>query len=386
MQKPTPRRKLSLLFPVCLVCVFAGSVRAQNFHGIQFHGFANQAFLYSSDNNYLTMQSNSGSWRWTDGAISATDSLTDSFRLGAQIHMYQLGELGGANLQLDWATGDYKVNDSFGFRAGKVKTVEGLFNDSQEVDASFLWILLPQSTYPVDNQSFTLSHLGGDVYGYIPLGKRSGTLHYTAYIGYNSLDENGGYVKQLADDGLAFKEPPGGKTYGRDVRWAAAMRGLTAGCSAIVMGLDGSAPAGIPQVPSFLVNTEYAQFTKGKFYLAGEFRSTPPAKALTLELKTFPVPDDYRAWYAMGSYRLASKLHVGTYYSHYLNKSISTPTPAKYSKDWVLSARYDFNPYFYGKIESHFLHGTGLGYYGTDNPNGLKPNSDILAAKIGFSF
>jgi hypothetical protein len=52
----------------------------------------------------------------------------------------------------------------------------------------------------------------------------------------------------------------------------------------------------------------------------------------------------------------------------------------------VVSGRYDFNSYFYGKIEGHFLHGNGLGFYESTNPNGLKPNSNMLAAKIGFSF
>ena len=51
-----------------------------------------------------------------------------------------------------------------------------------------------------------------------------------------------------------------------------------------------------------------------------------------------------------------------------------------------MSGRYDFNAYFYGKIEGHFLHGNGLGFYESTNPNGLKPNSNMLAAKIGFSF
>jgi hypothetical protein len=88
----------------------------------------------------------------------------------------------------------------------------------------------------------------------------------------------------------------------------------------------------------------------------------------------------------MGSYRLTEKVHLGTYYSHYVNKSLNTALPANYSKDWVASGRYDFNEYFYGKIEGHFLHGTGLGYYNSTNPNGLKPNSNMLAAKIGFSF
>jgi hypothetical protein len=88
----------------------------------------------------------------------------------------------------------------------------------------------------------------------------------------------------------------------------------------------------------------------------------------------------------MGSYRLRKKLQVGSYYSHYVNKALNTSLPANYSKDWVVSGRYDFNSYFYGKIEGHFLHGDGLGYYASTNPNGLKPNSNMLAAKIGFSF
>jgi hypothetical protein len=99
-----------------------------------------------------------------------------------------------------------------------------------------------------------------------------------------------------------------------------------------------------------------------------------------------PINLDERSWFAMGSYRLLKMLHVGSYYSHYVNKSFDTSQPANYSKDFVLSGRYDFNPYFYGKLEAHFLHGDGLGYYAFTNANGLQPNSSMLAAKIGFSF
>ena len=99
-----------------------------------------------------------------------------------------------------------------------------------------------------------------------------------------------------------------------------------------------------------------------------------------------PVPQDARSWYVMGSYRLLKKLHVGSYYSHYINKALDTSLPSNYSKDAVISGRYDFNAYLYGKIEGHFLRGTGLGYYVSTNSDGLKTNSNILAAKIGFSF
>ena len=103
------------------LCSCALSLHAQDLAGIEIHGFATQGFLYSSHNNYLSMQSSSGSLQWTDGAVSFTDLLTDNLRVGIQLHMYQLGELGGPNVQVDWASGDYRFNDRLGFRAGKLK-------------------------------------------------------------------------------------------------------------------------------------------------------------------------------------------------------------------------------------------------------------------------
>src|ERR1700690_2954583 len=125
------------------LCTCVGTLYAQDLSGIVVHGFVSQGFLFSSNNNYLSMKSSDGSPQWTDAAVNISDSLGDNLHVGMQVHMYQLGEFGGSNLQVDWASGDYRVNDRFGIRAGKVKTVFGLFNDSQDVDAIFLWVLLP---------------------------------------------------------------------------------------------------------------------------------------------------------------------------------------------------------------------------------------------------
>ena len=377
-----PRRMALFL----LVCICTGSLYAQDLAGIEIHGFVTQGFLFSSNNNYLTMKSSDGSVQWTDGAVSVSDSLTDKLRVGIQLHMYQLGDLGGANVQIDWASGDYRVNDYFGIRAGKVKTVLGLFNDSQDVDAVFLWILLPQGAYPIDNKSFFLSHVGGEAYGGLPLGERAGKLLYRAYGGYAGLDLNGGYVKQAADAGVVFTTAPGGDIYGGDLRWEAPLKGLTLGSSARIQALDGTTPTASVHVPPTFISAEYAQFEKGKFYFAGEYRRFPLNTIVTIGPAVIPFPQDARSWYAMGSYRVWKKFQVGSYYSHYVNKALDTRLPANYSKDWVVSGRYDFNAYFYGKIEGHFLHGTGTGYYDSTNPDGLKPNSNMLAAKIGFSF
>jgi hypothetical protein len=92
-----------------------GSSYAQSSDNIEIHGFVTQGFVFSSRNNHLPMQSSTGSLQWTDGAVSLTDSLTDKLRVGIQLHMYQLGQLGGPNIHVDWASGDYRVNDHLGF-------------------------------------------------------------------------------------------------------------------------------------------------------------------------------------------------------------------------------------------------------------------------------
>jgi hypothetical protein len=120
-----PGFRCTPLFLLLCLCT-ASPCAAQDLSGIEIHGFVTQGFLYSSHNNYLTMQSSSGSVQWTEGAVSFSDALTDNLRAGIQLHMYQLGQLGGPNIQVDWASGDYRVNDYFGIRAGKVKTAVGL--------------------------------------------------------------------------------------------------------------------------------------------------------------------------------------------------------------------------------------------------------------------
>jgi hypothetical protein len=369
-----------------LVFACTGSLWAQDLAGIGVHGFVSQGFLFSSRNNYLSMKSSDGSPQWTDGAVSISDSLADNLRVGIQLHMYQLGEFGGSNVQVDWASGDYRVKDHFGIRAGKVKTVWGLFNDSQDVDAIFLWILLPQGSYSIDHKSFYLAHVGGDVYGDISLGKRTGKLHYDGYAGQATVDLNDGYIKQFAESGLVFTSSLGGKTYGGDLQWETPLKGLTIGSSGNMQAVDGTAPAGSIHSPAKLVPSMYARFSRGKVYFAAEYDRIPIHATVTIGSAVIPFVVDGRSWFVMGSYRLRKNVQVGSYYSHYVNKSLDTTQPANYSKDWVVSGRYDFNTYVYAKIEGHFLHGTGLGYYGSTNPNGLAPNSKMLAAKIGFSF
>ncbi len=369
-----------------LVLMCGAAAMAQDLDHLQVHGFATQGFLFSSKNNYLTMKSSDGSLQWTEGAVSICDAVTDKLRIGIQLHMSQMGEFGGPKIVVDWASGDYKFHDRLGIRVGKIKTPMGLFNDSQDVDSLFLWVLLPQAMYPVDNRDYNLSEMGGEVYGALDFGKKRGRVLYRGHIGGSVLGEDGGYVRQLQQIGMTFPSPPSGMTFGGDVRWATPLHGLTVGSSAISTSLAANGSMGNVQMPAALTLGYYAQWDHGKMHLATEYWRAPLYIVLTYGSMQQVMPLDSRAWYPMASYEVTKKLQVGTYYSHYVNKSQSTQSYVTYSKDWVISGRYNFNPYFYGKLEGHFLHGTGLGYYQSTNPGGLQPNTKMLAARVGFSF
>jgi hypothetical protein len=389
-------KQICLFFLICICCT--GTAQAQDLGDLQIHGFVTQGVLYSSRNNLFTMETSNGSARWTDGAVSVSDPITDKLHVGIQFHVYQLGDLGGPNLQIDWATGDYHASDKARFVAGKVKTVYGLFNDSQDVDAVQLFVLLPESIYPIDNKSFLLSHYGGDYYGTMDIGKRGGKLSYRGFAGYRSLDLNGGYAKELEPDvGSAFSTG-GGNVFGGDLRWQTPLRGVLVGVSAITGNLNGTAPTGSFHIPYATLPVYFAQFEKGKFMAATEFRRTNgefnlhlnnvdpfPYPAPVIPFNTQSVYDD-RAWYVMSTYRITGKLQGGAYYSHYRTPIGSGSLPANYSNDSVICGRYDINAYFYAKLEGHFIRGTALNYYVDTNPLGERNATNMLAAKVGFSF
>jgi hypothetical protein len=364
---------------------------AQDLSNIQIHGFVSQGFIYSTNNNLLTMNTSNGSAAWSDGAVSFNDSLSDKLRVGIQVHAFQLGSLGGPNVQVDWATGEYRASDKARFVVGKVKTVFGLYNDTQDIDAVHLWALLPQGVYPIDNKNFNLAHYGADFYGSMPLGTQGGSVTYRVYAGYRPLDVNGGYAEGLAPlIGSSFTSG-GSDVLGGDLRWETPLKGLLVGASALTSGLTGTAPTGSFHVPYQTQPQLYAKFERGKFMVAGEHNRLTSEFYATINLPgggsvTQPSTFDYRSWYVMTAYQATPKLHVGAYYSHFMDTTVTSPNPARATRDWVVSGRYDFTSHIYMKLEGHFIGGTATSYYGADNPNGLKPKTNMLAARMGFTF
>jgi hypothetical protein len=400
-------RRTVLFLSLCL-CATGPCLHAQNFkvfdRQVQIHGFASQGFVHTNNNNWLTMNtSHVGSGEFTDFGANASVQITDKFRVGAQLYDRKLGELGGWHPSLDWALADYRFKPWLGIRGGKVKTVMGLYNDTQDLDFLHPFALLPQSIYQTDLRECTIAHTGGDVYGTVPLGKRLGTLSYTGYAGQRQDSQNGGYPYLL-------KGPPtlinfstfGALQYGGDLRWTTPLKGLLVGMSRMNEDIDGyGTTAGFGPFRPYhewskadWTNQYYGQYTFEKLQIDSEYRRYWHDQAVYNG--TIRVQTDVRGWYVAGAYRIAKRLQLGSYYSRY---SLSCPSEfcpggAQYGHiyDKVVSGRVDLNRFVNVKMEGHFMDGYGVpgfypsGFYTADNPQGLEHNTNALVVKTGFNF
>ncbi len=368
---------------------FAQSLEDLN---IQIHGYATQGFLYTSNNNILTTHSSDGSPAWTEAVLNIGAQPIPKLRIAVQGRYFLLGNFGNA-VTLDWAAADYKADERLGVRFGKVKTPSGLFNDIQDIDPSYMWSLLPQSIYPINSRNSVLAHYGGVAYGILGEGGKLGKLEYRGWGGERQIAANDGYLLSQAEAGVLAPNGIGGATYGTAVHWRTPLRGLMVGASdskqptwsAKLTAGNGALP-GAESIAPFNLPNYFALYEKNKVMAAAEYSRLP----ISLDLQFAGLPPshqrlDFRNWYAMASYKLTSKITAGVYDSQQFDRQAPLG-PARYSKDWAISGRYDFSQYLYAKAEEHIIDGTAIGYDADLNPNGLKPNTKLTILKVGVSF
>ena len=388
MNRPLLRLLVALAgLPLCLGA--PASAQSIDDLNLQLHGYATQGFIYSTNNNWDTTDSTDGSAAWTEAVVNLSAQPEPKLRIGVQARYFLLGDYGNA-IALDWAEGDYKFNEHFGLRAGKVKSPIGLLNETQDIDPVQLWILLPQSIYPIASRNSLLSHYGGVVYGTLALGESLGTLEYRAFGGERIINSDDGLLQIFRDQGLTLPNGISGIVYGGDLRWHTPLRGLMVGASDKTEHTSGAITGygmqGTLQTSPFSLPFFYGKYENNKWMVAGEYNRTALDPAV--QFPGIPAINNYidqRCFYLMASYKLSEKLSGGMYYSYLLDHQAAF-TSNRYQKDWALSSRYDFNPFLYAKLEQHFMDGTAVGYSSSDNADGLRPNTRMTLLKLGVTF
>src|SRR5260370_1497725 len=156
------------------------------------------------------------------------------------------------------------------------------------------YALLPQSTYPIDQRGETIAHVGGDLYGNIPV-RKLGALSYTVYVSQSPGDLQGGVAYALektqkveasplamyipADYAHTVKiDSMNGRAFGADLRWDLPIRGMLAGVSYIDVTLNAGGRL-VATNAAYALHTPkdhtlgyYVEYTIGNLRLDGEYR------------------------------------------------------------------------------------------------------------------
>jgi hypothetical protein len=399
-----------------MVVGFPLAVGAVELGKVDIHGYLSQGFLKSSDNFYLADTEN-GSFEFTEIGTNFSTQI-GKLRIGTQLLSRDLGDTGNNEVVLDWAVGDYRINDSFGFRAGKIKMPMGFYNQERDVDMLRVSILLPASVYDEGSRELNSTYQGGGFYGFLQ-SNAIGELDYEAFLGTTSVSTDSVYMKNneygliailgtmlpdiVLDDFKVTME----YTAGGVVRWNTPLEGLRLGGTYAYREIHvGTAlysqffPTGQAEYRMtgnsdlWVASLEYiwndlvlsAEYTQTNIDLLGEIVGMGQSSEVIMR------PD---GWYAQASYGFNDRFSAGLYYSAcYLDRNdrdgedqvvIGNPDYYAWQKETVPSLRFSIGADWVVKAEAHFVNGTAQ-VYDFNNPGDKEKDWTLYALKSTFSF
>lgn len=344
---------------------------------VEIHGFASEGAFVQTTNDYFGSSSRASLELFEVGVNVSTD-VADRLRAGIQLFARDLGSIRDASPRIDWAYLDYRWRPWLGLRAGIIKQPFGLYNEYADIDAARLPILLPSSVYAIRNRDVLISHTGFSLYGNRSFGG-AGELDYQVWLGTLTIPRTALQLSANASlESASAKYVAGGQLF-----WRPPLDGLRIGATALRASFDfhialdaatvsqlvmaGLVPRNydgrlvISQRPvSFGIGS--AEYVRGDWMVAAEY-----ARSLTRQRSSLPVllPTFERLsenFYLMTTYRIASALEVGGYYSVY-NYDVDDTPPMyvrpydAFQRDLAATVRLDINDHWLWKLEGHFMDG-----------------------------
>ncbi len=378
---------------------------------IDVHGFISQGFMMSTQYNFQSLESKHGSQQFNEMGINFSSDISDDLRAGIQIFSRDYGTIGDNQIVVDWAYGDYSINEMVGIRAGRVKSPLGFYNETRDVDLVRTSILLPQSVYNETFRDFQSAINGAEIYGLLSLDD-AGSLQYKLQAGYSETEEEHSGLKARveADPGRTIDSIDSGDSYTAALIWLTPVGGLRLGCTAQEFGFIAKGTADIAPVPGigFPGATQPAEFSADEIHVftaSAEYlidnwvfnaeylyahteidASVELPAALGGGTSKTTLGFEQSGGYIGAFYRVNDLIELGTYYSLLKNLEDHLET-----QDLALSARFDLTENWLVKAEAHALKGGTEYAYPTSN--GLNSFSDtenddwyMFAVKTTFSF
>jgi hypothetical protein len=398
-----------LLVTAALSLGAASQAAALEFHpfgtnapAVDFHGFASQGFLYSTEYNYLADNSTDGSFKFSEAGLNASMNPFPRTRITAQTFLFDVGNVGQYDLLLDYASIEYTFSDKFSVRGGRVRRPSGIYNHIQDVDLARTYVLLPQGMYDSRWRDFSGSLDGGEIYGNFSLGKAGG-VSYESYVGMVNMAANGGVARSLQNSLPApypysqYRGIDSCMIVGSQFWWNTPVDGLRAGVSVGYLQNFGYSIYVDPLVggPGLIHekgNIPFQQYSLEYTWKSWTFQGEYYTYNFTGHdyVGGFPIKNvasEPGSWYVGASHRFNKWLEVGAYYTEfYADKNDRGGTTAQHQRDTTLSLRFDPKDWWIIKLEGHYINGTALLNDDAHNPNRDDRGWFMLAVKTTFTF
>ncbi len=374
-----------ILFIFFVATVHAGAQDGN----VEINGFISQGFLKSDTHDIYFADTEDGTFQFNEAGLTFTTHVSDRLRLGMQIFAKDLGSMGNDEITVDYAYGDYRFENWFGLRAGKMKKPSGLYNQSRDVDITRTFIILPPSVYNENYRDAQLAAKGVSVYGTLPVH-----IHYQVMYGVFDTPTDGPIVSKI-DNFLGGEPTDSAKNeefYLGALRWNTPITGLLFGgeYNYYKIALDN------PMFNEFEIIGTYwiasVEYHRRKLIFAVEY------KLLTnkVEINGFSISDvDSENFYISLTHRFTEWFETGAYYSvEYSDKddkdgdsfkADGEPAAQAWLKDTAICARFDLNSNWVFKLEGHFMDGLLDVTYPESDPD---PSDKwfLFAAKLSFAF
>ncbi|MFO7559153.1 MAG: hypothetical protein R6X10_10020 [Desulfobacterales bacterium] len=440
-------KKYIILVFICLNLIWAGPAAAIDGLGdVEIHGFVAQGYLQSDKYDYLDVKTDKGSFEYSEMGINFSVTPVSGLRIGAQFFARDLGDLGNDEIELDWAYGDYRVNNYLGVRGGKMKVAMGLYNEVRDVDAVRTFIMMPNSIYLEQNRDTYAGIKGVGLYGELP-----GGFSYQAAFGVNaSSDAQSNITKDIAvslerklklatssrvtQTLISFGVPAeyaaaqgaaaaagvsveptdstGRNTKNGALQWAPRfldglrLSGTYFGgetetfMDATVFNsaylLDNTQPTHVT-VPTKIDVDEISSTIVSAEYMIGDTLLSGEYAMIKVDIDSFlgnPVPTlDVLGWAVSASHRFKDQFEIGMYYSDYntdvddyngkdWEKETGRSRHERYLRDVCLAGRVDITEGWIFKLEGHLMRGLDNVEHGSEND----PTWYLYAAKVSYNF
>jgi hypothetical protein len=369
---------------------------------LQVHGFASQAVVKSTDNNYFG-DSPDTSFDFTEIGLNASYQSTPNLLFSGQLLVRRAGEMYDGTPSLDYGLVDFSpVSDTekrLGVRLGRIKNPFGLYNETRDVPFTRPGIFLPQVIYYDKVRNLLLSYDGIMFYGDRYLDQ--GNLSLNLGVGQSVIDNNvewaylgGDFEGSLEGDGI---------NWGIGSLWfSTPADDLKLGLSAIVTEMAFNAGPESPLSSGTIDVFDWVasfQYNAADWTISAEY-SRAPTRWNDLG-PFFPFKDQVmEGYYLQGAYRLRPNLEIMARYEEgFANRKDRdgrgfsdltggiTPRSDFFSKILTAGLRWDINPNIMFRLEYQRHDGTyALSIRENPDPGDLVREWDVFAASISVRF